>query len=248
MQQGYRVYDTRRTVPGICGYVRDFLFINLARRDRLPIRTIRFGHGAHLERRFTTFHCRPSLTRTDYTGIKLQVRSQLAKSSLLPRPPRAARSSHPRNYPPVYIAHPHTYTPRPNTDRVVSLQEQRMVPAATVIHHVSMPPEIKSILESLTGQRGGTSFGVSSNTSSFASPPSQPETLSRKAGNAPLTANRIDTMLNKNAPGVSPVKTRSGDSSQQTVPLVTMIEPGPCLPHRLETARIVHDIPALKAR
>lgn len=107
----------------------------------------------------------------------------------------------------------------PGCCRPPTPQEQRLIPAAdwpavTLVHHVPTPPDIKAILESLTGQRA-PGIGPVTPSRGSASPPSQPATLSRRTGTTATPANRIDTTPPKNAPLISPTRNRGGGGSPQ---------------------------------
>ncbi|OSX59241.1 hypothetical protein POSPLADRAFT_1048580 [Postia placenta MAD-698-R-SB12] len=102
-------------------------------------------------------------------------------------------------------------------------EEQRHIgaadwPAVSVVHRTPIPPEIKSLLDSITGKGGSGSPGGSaraSNTQTFA------PTMSRRASHQIGSPTRLETTSARIPVAPIPVRGRSGGSPQQATAALT---------------------------
>lgn len=113
----------------------------------------------------------------------------------------------------------------PGCCRAPAAGEHRLVqiadwPAVSIVHHVPIPPDVKSILDSLTTSRSAT-FAHNSTNTRGATPPSQPPSMSRRTSAVVASALRGDVTPVKTTSLAIPAKMRSGGSPQQVASLLT---------------------------
>ncbi|KAG0709514.1 hypothetical protein DFH29DRAFT_884503 [Suillus ampliporus] len=103
--------------------------------------------------------------------------------------------------------------PNPNEQRLIQAADW---PSVSIVHSIPMPPEIKSILESV---RGGILPGVSPTNRSQASQQQMPSLDRRNSGSSPTTKSSPTSGKNQSMP--IPARGRSGGGSpvQQSSPL-----------------------------